>query len=124
MAEPTILHIVPILPVSDLARAMDFYRSLGFSAADYDGRDNYAFLSRDALRMHLRAVPYLVPGHNTSGVYFYLADRAAAALEAEFRAAGIPILSPLSPREWHMNEFILSDPDGSLLRFGEDIPIS
>jgi hypothetical protein len=59
----------------------------------------------------------------TSGVYFYLADRAAAALGAEFRAAGIPILSPLAPREWHMNEFILSDPDGNLLRFGEDILI-
>jgi catechol 2,3-dioxygenase-like lactoylglutathione lyase family enzyme len=113
VAEPTILRIVPILPVSDLARAMDFYRSLGFSAADYDGRGNYAFLSRDALRMHLRAAPDLVAGHNTSGVYFYLADR----------AAGVSILSPLAPREWHMNEFILSDPDGNLLRFGEDILI-
>jgi catechol 2,3-dioxygenase-like lactoylglutathione lyase family enzyme len=121
MPAKSIARIVPILPVKNLARAMDFYRLLGFSAHAWQDGDGYAFLTRDQLDIHLRTAPDLIEGQNPSGVYFYLADNAAATLEAEFRAAGAKILSPLAPREWKMNEFVLSDPDGNLLRFGEDI---
>ena len=114
-------RIVPILPVKNLARAMDFYRILGFSAHAWHDGDSYAFLTRDQLDIHLRAAPDLIEDQNPSGVYFYIADGTAAALESEFRTAGVKILSPLTPREWKMNEFMLSDPDGNLLRFGEDI---
>jgi catechol 2,3-dioxygenase-like lactoylglutathione lyase family enzyme len=100
---------------------MDFYRLLGFSTHAWQDGDGYAFLTRDQLDVHLRTAPDLLEGQNPSGVYFYLADNTAAALEAEFCAAGVKILSPLTPREWKMNEFVLSDPDGNLLRFGEDI---
>ena len=117
----SIARIVPILPVRNLAQAMDFYRLLGFSAHAWRDGDSYAFLTRDQLDIHLRAAPDLIEGQNPSGIYFYLADGNAAALEAEFRAAGVEILSPLGPREWKMNEFVLSDPDGNLLRFGEDV---
>ena len=122
MADKPILRFVPILPVKDLARAIDFYRLLGFSARRYQDSDVYAFLTRDGLEIHLRAATDLIVGQNPSGVYFYLADGTAAALEAEFRAAGVSVLSPLSPREWYMNEFVLSDPDHNLLRFGESLP--
>jgi catechol 2,3-dioxygenase-like lactoylglutathione lyase family enzyme len=121
MPSQTIARIVPILPVKNLAQAMDFYRLLGFSAHAWQDGDSYAFLTRDQLDIHLRTSPDLIEGQNPSGVYFYLVDNSAAALEAEFRAAGVNILSPLAPREWKMNEFVLSDPDGNLLRFGEDI---
>ena len=121
MTPKALARIVPILPVSNLARAMDFYLLLGFSAHAWQDGDSYAFLTRDHLEIHLRKAPDLIEGQNPSGVYFYLADHTAAALEAEFRAAGVKILSPLAPREWKMNEFVLSDPDGNLLRFGEDI---
>jgi catechol 2,3-dioxygenase-like lactoylglutathione lyase family enzyme len=114
-------RIVPILPVKNLARAMDFYRILGFAAHAWHDGDSYAFLTRDQLDIHLCAAPDLIEDQNPSGVYFYLADGTAAALESEFRTAGVKILSPLTPREWKMNEFMLSDPDGNLLRFGEDI---
>jgi catechol 2,3-dioxygenase-like lactoylglutathione lyase family enzyme len=121
MPAKSLARIVPILPVKNLARAMDFYSILGFSAHAWQDGDSYAFLTRDQLDIHLRSAPDLIEGQNPSGVYFYLADGTAAALEAEFRAAGVKVLSPLAPREWKMNEFMLSDPDGNLLRFGEDI---
>jgi catechol 2,3-dioxygenase-like lactoylglutathione lyase family enzyme len=121
MPETSIARIVPILPVKNLGRAMDYYRLLGFSAHAWHDGDAYAFLTRNQLDIHLRTAPDLIEGQNHSGVYFYLADNSAAALEAEFQAAGVQILSPLAPREWKMNEFVLSDPDGNLLRFGEDI---
>lgn len=117
----TFQSITPILPSHDLHRAMDFYRLLGFSCTPYQEGDFYAFLTRDGLEIHLRKAPDLIESHNPCGVYFYLAAGTAAALEAEFRAAGVTILSPLEPREWKMNEFMLSDPDGNLLRFGEEL---
>jgi hypothetical protein len=94
---------------------MDFYRLLGFSSHAWRDGDTYAFLTRDQLDLHLRTAPDLIEGQNPSGIYFYLADRTAATLEAEFRAARVNILSPLAPREWKRNEFVLSDPDGNLL---------
>ena len=124
MPAQSIARIVPILPVENLARAMDFYHLLGFSVHAWRDGDTYAFLTRDQLDIHLRTAPDLIEGRNPSGVYFYLAHGTAAALESEFRAAGVKILSPLTPREWNMNEFVVSDPDGNLLRFGEDIPAS
>jgi predicted enzyme related to lactoylglutathione lyase len=122
MPAQSLARIVPILPVRSLARAMDFYRLLSFSAHAWRDGDTYAFLTRDQLDIHLRKAPDLIEGQNPSGVYFYLADNTAAALEAEFQAAGVKLLSPLAPREWQMNVFILSDPDGNLLRFGEHLP--
>ena len=41
--------------------------------------------------------------------------------EAEFRAAGVTIVEALTPREWKMNEFVVNDPDGNQLVFGEGI---
>ena len=124
MAEKPTIRVAPILPVKNLTRAMDFYHSLGFQASAYQNGDFYGFLSRDNIDLHLNRTDMLIENHNPCGVYFYLADGSAAALEAEFRAAGVKILSPLAPREWKMNEFVLSDPDGNLLRFGEHIPAS
>ena len=121
MADHSTQHSVPILPVHNLARAMDFYRRLGFFAQPYQNGNDYAFLNRGGLELHLSASDVLIENHNPCGVYFYLSDGSAAALEAEFRAAGVSILSPLAPREWKMNEFMLSDPDGNLLRFGEHL---
>ena len=117
-----ILRAVPILPFTDISRSVDFYELLGFAATRYQGAGGgggYAFLTRDALQIHLYHVAELAGGSSPSGVYFYLAPGTAASLEAEFRSAGAPILSPLTRRPWNMNEFVLSDPDGNLLRFGE-----
>src|SRR5258707_9443468 len=85
MPEQSIARIVPILPVRNLARAMDFYRLLGFAAHAWQNGDGYAFLTRDGLEIHLRTASDLIDNQNPCGVYFYLADATAATLEAEFR---------------------------------------
>lgn len=122
MADNSILRAIPILAVKDLTRSIEFYRRLGFSGKRYRDGDGYAFLSRGRFELHLSQSDMLVDRRNPgNGVYFYLARGSAASLEAEFRAAGSPILSPLAPREWKMNEFVLADPDGNLLRFGEEL---
>jgi len=119
MSSDTIAVIVPILPVRDLTRAIDFYQQLGFSAKRYRDGDFYAFIQRDGRELHLSKTPEIVPEHNLVRVYLYLHQGTAAALEAHCRTAGMTIDEPLTLREWKMKEFVLRDPDGNCLIFGE-----
>jgi catechol 2,3-dioxygenase-like lactoylglutathione lyase family enzyme len=121
MSRDVIAVVVPILPVRDLTTAIQFYERLGFTAKRYHDGDFYAFIQRDGRQLHLSKTPELVPEHNFVRVYFYLHDGTAAALEAECRAAGMTIVEPLTPREWKMKEFVLRDPDGNRLIFGEPL---
>jgi catechol 2,3-dioxygenase-like lactoylglutathione lyase family enzyme len=121
MSSETIDVIVPILPVRDLTRAIDFYERLGFTAKRYRDGDFYAFIQRDGRQLHLSKTPELLPEHNFVRVYFYLHDGTAAALEAQCRAASMTIVEPLAPREWKMKEFVLRDQDGNRLIFGESL---
>lgn len=113
-----IANIVPILPVHSMAGALAFYERLGFHTELYRGAEGYAFLTLGKLQIHLRLAPDLQHG-SPCGVYLYLSPGTAADLQQRYRELGVEILSPLAVREWHMNEFMLSDPDGNLLRFGE-----
>ena len=122
MTNKSIAIVVPVLPISDLTRAIDFYHLLGFTSKRYKAGDFYAFIQRDGHELHLRKFSALNADQNPTSVYFYLIEGTAAALEAEFRASGTTIREPLAPREWKMNEFVLIDPDGNQLVFGENIP--
>lgn len=71
--------------------------------------------------VHLSRSEKLSGNQSPSAAYFYLIKGAAESLEAEFRAAGIEILNPLAPRSWKMKDFTISDPDGNMLHFGEEL---
>jgi hypothetical protein len=101
---------------------MNFYRTLGFSAHSYKNGDNYAFLGRGQIEVHLRIFPDLDVVKNPTSTYFVIKEGGAAALEAEFKAAGVHLTEPLTAREWKMREFVLHDLDGNQLIFGENIP--
>lgn len=116
-----IATVVPILPVRDLTRAIEFYERLGFAPRRYRDGDFYAFIQRDGCELHLSKTPELVPEHNVVRVYFYLREGTAAVLEAKCRAAGMMIVEPLAPRESKMKEFVLRDPDGNRPIFGESL---
>jgi catechol 2,3-dioxygenase-like lactoylglutathione lyase family enzyme len=122
MANSSITAVVPVLPVSDLTRAIDFYHRLGFTSTRYQDGDGYAFVRRDDQELHLTTLRRRRgEEQSSSGAYFYLADGTATVLEGEFHAAGVPIAETLARREWKMNEFVVNDPDGNQLVFGEGI---
>lgn len=122
MPPRAIALVIPVLPVRDLTRAIDFYQRLGFTAKRYREGDAYAFIHRDGHELHLRTTPALDRATNTTATYFCLNEGTASSLESEFKAVGIRLTEPLKPREWRMNEFVLRDPDGNKLVFGENIP--
>lgn len=78
--------IAAVLPVAELARALEHYRRLGFCVSAH-GEGGYGFAERGGLSLHFRVVPDLDPARTTSAVYFYVED--ADTLFAEWAAAGV-----------------------------------
>jgi Ser/Thr protein kinase RdoA (MazF antagonist) len=108
----------PIFPVRDLARALEHYRSLGFTTNAYAGGDQYGFADRDGIGLHLAAEPDLAGSAET---YLYVED--ADALYAEWTAAGIGgITRRVGDTDYRLREGSHVDPDGNLIRFGSPFP--
>lgn len=107
----------PVLPVVDLAAAVDRYRLLGFDVRLYEGQAAYAFAARGPVELHLAQVDDLSPSSNTSACYLYVDDADAA--YAAWRLAGVDgRLTPPSDTEYGLREGAYVDPDGNLVRFG------
>lgn len=107
----------PVLPVSDIDRAVDHYRTLGFNVRVYEGAAAYAFAARNDIELHLARVRDLDPATNTSAYFLYVDD--ADALYASWRLAEIEgrLVAPVDT-EYGLREGAHVDPDGNLVRFG------
>jgi catechol 2,3-dioxygenase-like lactoylglutathione lyase family enzyme len=126
----TVQGVVPIIKVSDMTAAVDFYAVLGFTvdfryAASPTG-PWYTGLSIDGHEVHLST--FSGDGVRGTATYYYVAD--VDALVQRFKQAGLRTPGkPDSPVEdgpvdqtWGMREFYVRDPDGNTLRFGCRIP--
>ncbi|RXH56091.1 VOC family protein [Granulicella sibirica] len=116
-AQSPVILIAPVLPVSDMARALAFYAKMGFIVQT--ANKEYAVLFWRHAHLHLSVRETEPCTASCCGAYFYPPPGTLDALQAEFIKAGVPISSPLAMRPWHMNELTVNDPDGNLLRFGE-----
>ena len=118
---PRCTTITPIVPVSDLDRALEFYTSmLGFTVQAKD--DGYAYIVRDdvALRL-LTATEGPVSGEqacyicveNIDGLFEQMKAKLDRLPEGRVRA---PFDQPYGQREFHV-----TDEDSLLIFFGEPI---
>jgi catechol 2,3-dioxygenase-like lactoylglutathione lyase family enzyme len=117
-AAPRLRRTVPLLPVLDIGRAVEFYAArLGFAPGFRF--DDYASVSRDDVEIHLwlcrdAALP------KSSGCRIEL-DRVEP-LFAEMRAQGV--IHPegaLADTPWNFREFAVLDADGNILTFAQDL---
>ncbi len=122
MADKVLARIVPVLPVRDLATDHGT-STAALASPPMPGKAeaSTAFSPATASRSTSADSDALIEDKTLPRHHFYLADHTAAALEAEFLAAGVTLSERLAPREWKMNEFALRDPDGNQLVFGEGI---
>ena len=115
-------YLVPIIKVSNIRVAIDFYcAGLGFTK-DFEyspnaGGPHYAGLSFDGNQLHLSTFPG--DGVEGTATYCYVDD--IDALYAGFRARGVTTLMPPTDQGWRMREVYVRDPDGNTLRFGTPI---
>jgi catechol 2,3-dioxygenase-like lactoylglutathione lyase family enzyme len=105
---------IPVLASLDIAETAAFYvGKLGFAEHYRDG--DYLIVRRDRMEIHFWRTDDRSFPENTS---CYIRGGQVSALHKEFRASGVPRLSPFEVRPWNMKEFYIHDPHGNLLRFG------
>jgi catechol 2,3-dioxygenase-like lactoylglutathione lyase family enzyme len=112
----------PILPARDIGAAEAFWRRLGFASVYRDA--DYLLMEREGAEVHFWRNPALDPAKNDAGAYLRPSD--IDALDAEWGAlglpgSGIPRLERAADKPWGMRELALVDPDGTLVRAGQEI---
>ena len=113
--------LAPQLLVDDLARAVAYYRRLGFTFGEPWG-GFYAIGLRDGLELHLKEGPRSAAERAHRREQEHL-DAAAGVdgIEAYYEecvANGATILRPLAATAWGTADFYVEDPDGNVLAFG------
>ena len=113
-------NAVPVLPVSDLLRAVAWYGRLGFVVRSlYEGA-GYAILGFEGTELHLNQAHGMPgPTETWSGCYLRVAD--VDALHARWMAAGAREVGGLADQPWGIREFATEDVDGNLWRVGSPI---
>jgi len=108
---------VPILSVTDLSEALDYYqRVLGFQVGWKWGEPpRLASVCRDRVEVNLSQSPEANPG--TSKVYFQMVG--VDAYYGHITTAGAKVAVPLADRPYGMRDFRIVDPSGNELSFGE-----
>ena len=101
-----------------------FYRRLGFDGKIVGVGDSYAILTRGAIEIHFFTHRELRPAESSAGCYVRVLDvrdiYQAFAL-AQLPREGIPRMDLLEDKPWGMREFAIVDPDGNLLRVGQEL---
>lgn len=120
---PVLLYAEPTLFVSDIAAALDYYaQKLGFRTVLRYGEPAYfAQVSRDGVRLNLRFVHKPVLDHSGEPDLLLASIHVAEIKELflEFQAAGVKFSQTLMKSPWGTQGFIVEDPDGNLIAFGE-----
>lgn len=113
----TFRRAAPVFVTTDLGRALDHYRQLGFLVEAYEGGDEYGYASRDGIEIHLARVERVDLSTTTSCAYLWVDD--AEALHAEWAATGVDgHLHKPSKTGYGLTEGAHVDADGNLIRFG------
>ncbi|MFO1107293.1 MAG: VOC family protein [Amaricoccus sp.] len=115
----------PILPSRDIATAEAFWHRLGFRTV-YKDTSQYLIVKREAAELHFWLKPSLDPATNDAGGYLRPND--IDRLDAEWAAlgigrTGIPCYHPAEDKPWQMRELAVIDPDGNLIRAGQELPL-
>ena len=126
-------HVLTILAVEDLPRAVTFYAS-GFDWRQVVGAPGYAefelpggmrlgLYERQGFGRNTGQVPAPTPpGELAPTELYFHADDLEAAIE-RLRRAGARELSALAPRDWGDEAAYFADPDGNVLVLARPRPV-
>lgn len=107
---------IPVLASLDMARTLKFYRDvLGFRTQHFEGF-SYGMAVRGDTEIHFWACKDKHIAENTS-CYIRVGDIAAVHRELGLK---LPSLQPVVCTAWGMDELYVIDPDGNLIKFGQE----
>lgn len=122
---PRLVAVYPQLFVSDIRSSCEFYaRVLGFKMSFIHGEPPfYGQIERDGIRLNLRYVcDSVFDGEIREQerlLSAYIDVSGVKELYGEFGAAGAEFQQSLKRQPWGVQDFVIRDPDGNLLLFGE-----
>jgi catechol 2,3-dioxygenase-like lactoylglutathione lyase family enzyme len=112
----------PVLPCSDIPRAVRYYQDvLGFNVKVTSPDENYAIVERGNVELHLDS-PVYAREHTVGNAECYVWIKGDIdALHADFASRGALQLHPVADRIYKMRDFSCCDPDGNRITFGSEI---
>ncbi|PYC16943.1 bleomycin resistance protein [Pseudomonas mosselii] len=111
-----LLKAVPMLASSDIARTIDFYRSLGFKGRHLEDF-SYGMAAWGEVELHFWKCEDKRVAETTS-CYIRVSDIGAI---HEALKEVLPDLQEVTRTAWGTAELYVLDPDGNLLKFGESL---
>jgi len=107
---------IPVLASLDMARTLSFYRNvLGFTVSHFENA-GYGIAVRGDTEIHFWACADRNIAENTS-CYLRVPDIRAVHREL---SATLPDLGDIVHTDWGMDELYVIDPDGNLIKFGQE----
>ena len=109
---------LPFLHVKDMPAALTYYRDkLGFAVTfSWEEPPRYVCLCLGDCAIHLNSyVPPAGPSH------IAIFCKGIDALYARLIGRGVDIIEPIGDRDYGMRDFVVTDPDGHRLVFGQGI---
>jgi catechol 2,3-dioxygenase-like lactoylglutathione lyase family enzyme len=112
---------MPVLEITQIARSIAFYRDkLGFDADTWGEPPTFAIVQRGLVTLALALVdPPAAVSRRTWAAYLYPLD--VDVLYAELVANGVVIPHPPETRFYNCREFVVDDPDGHIICFGQEL---
>jgi len=116
------LAAYPVLPCSDISRAVQYYRDiLGFNVKMVSPDQNYAIVERGSVELHLDS-PVYAREHTVGNAECYVWVKGDIdSLHAALASRGALQLHPVADRIYEMRDFSCCDPDGNRITFGAEI---
>jgi catechol 2,3-dioxygenase-like lactoylglutathione lyase family enzyme len=115
---------IPTFPARNLDETIEFYSPFGFKVVyRHPDPEGYVILRFGTFEIHFFLWPGLKPEDNYAGCYMRVSDVDAvyrAFSSARLPARGIPCMGGIEKKFYRMREFRLLDPNGNLLRIGEE----
>lgn len=114
-----ITSVIPKIPFIDKQQTIDFYIKLGFIMhADYM---DYVIMSSQHTELHFFSFPALQPEKSDFMIYLRVQNIGALYAEIQKKHISIHPNGKLNLKPWKQQEFSLTDPNGTLLTFGEAV---
>lgn len=118
-----LLSVMPGYGVKNLATSLNFYVGLlGFETVFTNGPQTaptFAIVRRGNLEISLMLDK---EGGGAGRGSSYVKVRGITALYESWLARGVPMAHELKDEEYGMREFMIQDPDGNTINFGEELP--
>lgn len=113
------VRAMPVLDCSDIAATLAFWKDkLGFDAATWGDPPTFAIVQRGTISVAFALMPKdKVAVSRNWAAYLYVQD--VDTLYAEYEALGIALPHPPETREYGCREFVIDDPDGHVIAFGQ-----